>query len=182
MPEVLKKKVVYSLDMGKLLAGTRYRGDFEERMQHVLEALEERDDAILFIDEIHMIMGAGAGGGGGSFPNRLRRHRGRWGVRCYLAMCGRQSLPSLRNGCPERGVQPCRQSDHRNRHDHELHRRDGQSDAWAGAGNANAAKSAIAACTVEKRFIEVPKVTAPVKSRVVPMGLQGEPEGIGSAS
>jgi ATP-dependent Clp protease ATP-binding subunit ClpA len=64
VPEVLKRKVVYSLDMGKLLAGTRYRGDFEERMQHVLEALEERDDAILFIDEIHMIMGAGAGGQG----------------------------------------------------------------------------------------------------------------------
>lgn len=64
VPEVLKKKTVYSLDIGKLLAGTRYRGDFEERMQHVLEALEERDDAILFIDEIHMIMGAGAGGQG----------------------------------------------------------------------------------------------------------------------
>ena len=64
VPEVLKRKVVYSLDIGKLLAGTRYRGDFEERMQNVLEALEERDDAILFIDEIHMIMGAGAGGQG----------------------------------------------------------------------------------------------------------------------
>jgi len=64
VPDVLKNKTVYSLDMGKLLAGTRYRGDFEERMQHVLEALEERDDAILFIDEIHMIMGAGAGGQG----------------------------------------------------------------------------------------------------------------------
>ncbi len=64
VPDVLKKKVVYSLDIGKLLAGTRYRGDFEERMQHVLEALEERDDVILFIDEIHMIMGAGAGGQG----------------------------------------------------------------------------------------------------------------------
>jgi ATP-dependent Clp protease ATP-binding subunit ClpA len=64
VPEVLKGKIVYSLDLGKLMAGTRYRGDFEERMQHVLEALEERDDAILFIDEIHMIMGAGAGGQG----------------------------------------------------------------------------------------------------------------------
>ncbi len=64
VPNVLKNKTIYSLDMGKLLAGTRYRGDFEERMQHVLEALEERDDAILFIDEIHMIMGAGAGGQG----------------------------------------------------------------------------------------------------------------------
>jgi ATP-dependent Clp protease ATP-binding subunit ClpA len=64
VPDVLKNKTIYSLDMGKLLAGTRYRGDFEERMQHVLEALEERDDAVLFIDEIHMIMGAGAGGQG----------------------------------------------------------------------------------------------------------------------
>jgi ATP-dependent Clp protease ATP-binding subunit ClpA len=64
VPEVLKKKVIYSLELGKLMAGTRYRGDFEERMQHVLEALEERDDIILFIDEIHMIMGAGNTGGG----------------------------------------------------------------------------------------------------------------------
>ena len=64
VPTVLKGKTIYSLDIGRLLAGTRYRGDFEERMQHVLEALEERDDAILFIDEIHMIMGAGSGGQG----------------------------------------------------------------------------------------------------------------------
>lgn len=64
VPEVLKKKVIYSLELGKLMAGTKYRGDFEERMQHVLEALEERDDIILFIDEIHMIMGAGNTGGG----------------------------------------------------------------------------------------------------------------------
>lgn len=64
VPEVLKKKVIYSLELGKLMAGTRYRGDFEERMQHVLEALEERDDIILFIDEIHMIMGAGSSGQG----------------------------------------------------------------------------------------------------------------------
>ncbi len=64
VPQVLKNKTIYSLDIGKLLAGTRYRGDFEERMQNVLEALEERDDAILFIDEIHMIMGAGSGGQG----------------------------------------------------------------------------------------------------------------------
>jgi len=64
VPEVLKKKVIYSLELGKLMAGTRYRGDFEERMQHVLEALEERDDIILFIDEIHMIMGAGNTGSG----------------------------------------------------------------------------------------------------------------------
>lgn len=64
VPSVLKGKTVYSLDIGRLLAGTRYRGDFEERMQNVLEALEERDDVILFIDEIHMIMGAGSSGQG----------------------------------------------------------------------------------------------------------------------
>jgi ATP-dependent Clp protease ATP-binding subunit ClpA len=64
VPEVLKRKVIYSLELGKLMAGTRYRGDFEERMQHVLDALEERNDIILFIDEIHMIMGAGSSGQG----------------------------------------------------------------------------------------------------------------------
>ena len=64
VPEVLKGKTIYSLEIGKLLAGTKYRGDFEERMQNVLDALEERDDIILFIDEIHMIMGAGNSGQG----------------------------------------------------------------------------------------------------------------------
>lgn len=64
VPEVLKGKIIYSLEIGKLLAGTKYRGDFEERMQNVLDALEERDDIILFIDEIHMIMGAGSSGQG----------------------------------------------------------------------------------------------------------------------
>lgn len=64
VPEVLKNKIIYSLELGKLIAGTRFRGDFEERMQQVLDALEERNDVILFIDEIHMIMGAGAGGQG----------------------------------------------------------------------------------------------------------------------
>jgi ATP-dependent Clp protease ATP-binding subunit ClpA len=64
VPAVLKGKTIYSLDMGRLLAGTRFRGDFEERMQQVLEALQDRKDAILFIDEIHMIMGAGSAGAG----------------------------------------------------------------------------------------------------------------------
>ena len=83
VPEVLKKKTVYSLDMGKLLAGTRYRGDFEERMQHVLEALEDRDDAILFIDEIHMIMGAGAGGQGSmDVANMLKPSLEKGKLRC----------------------------------------------------------------------------------------------------
>ena len=64
VPKPLKNKVVYSLDLGSLLAGTRYRGDFEERIKGVLQCLEADDDAILFIDEIHMIMGAGAAGSG----------------------------------------------------------------------------------------------------------------------
>ena len=64
VPKILQSKVVYSLDLGALLAGTRYRGDFEERIKGVLQCLESDEDAILFIDEIHMIMGAGAAGSG----------------------------------------------------------------------------------------------------------------------
>jgi|TARA_B110000263_G_scaffold27251_1_gene20774 ATP-dependent Clp protease ATP-binding subunit ClpA len=64
VPDIIKENTVYNLDIGALLAGTKYRGDFEERLKAVLDELEERDDAILFIDEIHMIMGAGAGGQG----------------------------------------------------------------------------------------------------------------------
>ena len=63
VPELLKSKVVYSMDIGNLLAGTKYRGDFEERLKGVLDSLQEDPDAILFIDEIHMIMGAGSAGG-----------------------------------------------------------------------------------------------------------------------
>ena len=63
VPSALKEKVVYSLDVGGLLAGTRYRGDFEERIKIVLDSLEKNKNVILFIDEIHMIMGAGSAGG-----------------------------------------------------------------------------------------------------------------------
>lgn len=63
VPDLLKSKVVYSMDIGSLLAGTKYRGDFEERLKGVLNSMEEDPDAILFIDEIHMIMGAGSAGG-----------------------------------------------------------------------------------------------------------------------
>ena len=62
VPPLLRSKVVYSLSIGDLLAGTRYRGDFEERLKMVLDVLADNPDTILFIDEIHMIMGAGAGG------------------------------------------------------------------------------------------------------------------------
>ncbi|MDR1062421.1 MAG: ATP-dependent Clp protease ATP-binding subunit ClpA [Azoarcus sp.] len=64
VPEILEKAQVYALDMGALLAGTKYRGDFEQRMKAVLKQLIENKDAILFIDEIHTLIGAGAASGG----------------------------------------------------------------------------------------------------------------------
>ena len=64
VPEVLKKARVYSLDMGALLAGTKFRGQFEERLKGVVKRLQEQPEAILFIDEIHTIVGAGATSGG----------------------------------------------------------------------------------------------------------------------
>lgn len=63
IPDSLKESSLYSLDMGALLAGTKYRGDFEERLKAVLSALEKEDHAILFIDEIHTIIGAGSANG-----------------------------------------------------------------------------------------------------------------------
>ncbi|NIB41174.1 ATP-dependent Clp protease ATP-binding subunit ClpA [Pseudomaricurvus alkylphenolicus] len=64
VPEVLSSSVVYSLDLGSLLAGTKYRGDFEKRFKGLLADLKKQDHAILFIDEIHTIIGAGAASGG----------------------------------------------------------------------------------------------------------------------
>ncbi len=70
-PEVLQGATIYSLDMGALLAGTRYRGDFEERLKAVVTELEEHPDAILFIDEIHTVIGAGATSGGAMDASNL---------------------------------------------------------------------------------------------------------------
>ncbi len=64
VPEIIENSVIYSLDIGSLLAGTKYRGDFEKRFKAILKQLEKEDDAILFIDEIHTIIGAGAASGG----------------------------------------------------------------------------------------------------------------------
>jgi len=64
VPEILADATVYSLDMGALLAGTKYRGDFEQRLKSVLKALKEQPHAVLFIDEIHTLIGAGAASGG----------------------------------------------------------------------------------------------------------------------
>ncbi|MCY4305478.1 MAG: ATP-dependent Clp protease ATP-binding subunit ClpA [Aestuariivita sp.] len=70
-PAVLAETTIFSLDMGSLLAGTRYRGDFEERLKSVLKELEEHPDAILFIDEIHTVIGAGATSGGAMDASNL---------------------------------------------------------------------------------------------------------------
>lgn len=64
VPEILSEAVVYSLDMGALLAGTKYRGDFEQRLKGVLKSLKDKPNGILFIDEIHTLIGAGAASGG----------------------------------------------------------------------------------------------------------------------
>jgi ATP-dependent Clp protease ATP-binding subunit ClpA len=64
VPEILAESIVYSLDMGALLAGTKYRGDFEQRLKGVIKSLQGKTNAILFIDEIHTLIGAGAASGG----------------------------------------------------------------------------------------------------------------------
>ena len=71
VPEVLQEAVIYSLDMGTLLAGTRYRGDFEERLKAVMRELEDMPNAVLFIDEIHTVIGAGATSGGSMDASNL---------------------------------------------------------------------------------------------------------------
>lgn len=71
VPEVLSRTTIYALDMGALLAGTRYRGDFEERLKAVVTELENHPDAVLFIDEIHTVIGAGATSGGAMDASNL---------------------------------------------------------------------------------------------------------------
>ncbi|MBM3617266.1 MAG: ATP-dependent Clp protease ATP-binding subunit ClpA [Alphaproteobacteria bacterium] len=83
VPDVLRKAIVFSLDMGALLAGTRYRGDFEERMKAVISDVEKMPGAILFIDEIHTIIGAGSTSGGAlDACNLLKPALGRGNFRC----------------------------------------------------------------------------------------------------
>ncbi|MXN64142.1 ATP-dependent Clp protease ATP-binding subunit ClpA [Stappia sp. GBMRC 2046] len=71
VPEVLKEATIFSLDMGALLAGTRYRGDFEERLKQVVKEIEEYPGAVMFIDEIHTVIGAGATSGGAMDASNL---------------------------------------------------------------------------------------------------------------
>jgi len=71
VPDVLKDATIFALDMGSLLAGTRYRGDFEERLKAVINEVEQMPGAVLFIDEIHTIIGAGATSGGAMDASNL---------------------------------------------------------------------------------------------------------------
>ncbi len=83
VPEVLLEVEIHSLDMGTLLAGTRYRGDFEERLKAVMKELEERDNIVLFIDEIHTVIGAGATSGGAlDASNLLKPALASGAIRC----------------------------------------------------------------------------------------------------
>ena len=83
VPDVLSDNIVYSLDMGVLLAGTRYRGDFEERLKQIMAELEDMPEAILFIDEIHTVIGAGATSGGAmDASNLLKPALQNGGLRC----------------------------------------------------------------------------------------------------
>lgn len=84
VPSVIRDSVVYGLEIGNLIAGTKFRGDFEERMKHVLQALSFIESPILFIDEIHMIMGAGAGSnqGGMDVANLLKPALAKGKLRC----------------------------------------------------------------------------------------------------
>ena len=83
VPDVLRDNVIFSLDMGVLLAGTRYRGDFEERLKQIMAELEDMPEAILFIDEIHTVIGAGATSGGAmDASNLLKPALQSGGLRC----------------------------------------------------------------------------------------------------
>jgi ATP-dependent Clp protease ATP-binding subunit ClpA len=82
VPDSLKNATVYSLDMGVLVAGTRYRGDFEERLKKVIKELEAIPNAILFIDEIHTVIGAGATSGGSMDASNLLKPALQRGLRC----------------------------------------------------------------------------------------------------
>ncbi len=86
VPEILAESIVYSLDMGALLAGTKYRGDFEQRLKGVLKSLKDKPNTILFIDEIHTLIGAGAASGGTmDASNLLKPALGSGAIKCIGA-------------------------------------------------------------------------------------------------
>jgi ATP-dependent Clp protease ATP-binding subunit ClpA len=86
VPEILAESIVYSLDIGALLAGTKYRGDFEQRLKGVLKSLKDKPNSILFIDEIHTMIGAGAASGGTlDASNLLKPALGSGAIKCIGA-------------------------------------------------------------------------------------------------
>ena len=83
VPSIIQNTVVYSLDIAALIAGTKYRGDFEKRLKGVLSFLEKQENPILFIDEIHTIIGAGSASGGSlDVSNLLKPALGKGEIRC----------------------------------------------------------------------------------------------------
>ena len=108
VPETLKDKQVYSLDLGSLVAGSRYRGDFEERLKKVLKEINQRGDIILFIDEIHTLVGAGAAEGAIDAASLLKPKL----ARGELQTIGATTLDEYRkhiekDAALERRFQPC---------------------------------------------------------------------------
>jgi ATP-dependent Clp protease ATP-binding subunit ClpA len=91
VPEVLEGATIFALDMGMLLAGTRYRGDFEERLKQVIKEVETHPNAILFIDEIHTVIGAGATSGGSMDASNLLKPA------LARARCAASARPPTRN-------------------------------------------------------------------------------------
>ena len=109
VPEILADSNVYSLDMGALLAGTKYRGDFEQRLKGVLKSLKDKPNAILFIDEIHTLIGAGAASGGTLDASNLLKPA--LSARARSSASARR--PSPNTAASSRKTPPCRAASRR---------------------------------------------------------------------
>ena len=99
VPPQLRGKRILSLDITSLVAGTKYRGDFEERFKNVLLDVQRAGDVILFIDEVHAIVGAGAAEGKRTRPNKTRRPRPR--TRYRRAICEMRQMREWKSGRPK---------------------------------------------------------------------------------
>ena len=126
MPETLKDKQLYTLDLGALVAGSRYRGDFEERLKKVLKEIRTRGDIILFIDELHTLVGAGAAEGAIDAASILKPML----ARGELQTIGATTLAEYRQAPGEgRGAGAQVPADPGGRADHRAHHRDPQGPA-----------------------------------------------------
>jgi ATP-dependent Clp protease ATP-binding subunit ClpA len=116
VPDMLEGSVVYSLDLGALLAGTKYRGDFEKRFKGLLAELKRREGAVLFIDEIHTIIGAGAASGGVMDASNLLKPLLTFGkLRCIGSTTFQEYRGIFRQG---QGAEPSLPEDRRARAQH----------------------------------------------------------------